>query len=290
MKIVSNLNGDIKTTSYANKLFYRESSTGEYTQVKKAFYRDSPNEEYTQFYLYDEVAPSLTITSSSANTVKSSYILTARASDTDSGIASVTINNVPYSITSGSASVNISKYFTLSTGNNVFTITVIDFANNITTKSITVNYQESRPITATVTNNHFSQRWHFDGYTGYTINGTGYSTITVYSNAFTMSGANYLVCTYDKGSPFSWSTGVSSWSVSSGGKDVTSKCSLSVSYPSVTLNFSNLSSSERANAVFTATVYTNDSYLVNNSGNIYHTASGTFTITPTFSSTVTVKN
>ena len=43
MHITSNINGDNKTTSYGDKLFYRESENDEYVQIKRAFYRESPN-------------------------------------------------------------------------------------------------------------------------------------------------------------------------------------------------------------------------------------------------------
>ena len=39
MKIVSNINGNTKTTSYGNKLFYRSSPNANYTQIKRRIIR-----------------------------------------------------------------------------------------------------------------------------------------------------------------------------------------------------------------------------------------------------------
>lgn len=144
MKIVSNINGNTKTTSYGNKLFYRSSPNGNYTQVKRAFYRSSPNANYTQVYLYDNVAPTITFTSSSADTVTSAYTLTATVSDAHSGITSISVNNVNYPITSGVATVNVSKAFTLGEGINYFTIQAVDIAGNIGTATLSKNYSNQK--------------------------------------------------------------------------------------------------------------------------------------------------
>ena len=93
MKIVSNINGNTKTTSYGNKLFYRSSPNANYTQIKRAFYRNSPNANYTQVYLYDNVPPSITVTSSTATTATAAYTLTATISDTYSAITNIYVNN-----------------------------------------------------------------------------------------------------------------------------------------------------------------------------------------------------
>ena len=137
MKIVSNINGNTKTTSYGNKLFYRSSPNGNYTQVKRAFYRSSPNANYTQVYLYDNVAPSITVTSSTATTATAVYTLTATISDTYSAITNIYVNNVAYPFTAGSQTVYLSKAFTLAEGVNYFTIKAIDEAQNI--QEITVS-------------------------------------------------------------------------------------------------------------------------------------------------------
>lgn len=138
MKIVSNINGNTKTTSYGNKLFYRSSPNGNYTQVKRAFYRSSPNANYTQVYLYDNVAPTITVTSSTANTPNSYYTLTATITDNYSGIASITINDVNYPVTYGSSTVNVSKSYNLVDGNNSFVIKAVDAADNVTTVTANV--------------------------------------------------------------------------------------------------------------------------------------------------------
>ena len=138
MKIVSNLNGTTKTTTYGNKLYYREGTSANYTQVKRAFYRSSANGTYTQIYLYDETAPTITVTSSTANTVSASYTLTGTVVDTESGVATLKINNVD--VTWNASSGAFSKTYTLSSGNNTFTIVSTDGAGNSATKSVTINY------------------------------------------------------------------------------------------------------------------------------------------------------
>lgn len=145
MKIVSNINGNTKTTSYGNKLFYRSSPSANYTQIKRAFYRNSPNANYTQVYLYDNVPPSITVTSSTATTATAAYTLTATISDTYSAITNIYVNNVAYPFTAGSQTVYLSKAFTLAEGVNYFTIKAIDEAQNIQEITVSLRYVNSDP-------------------------------------------------------------------------------------------------------------------------------------------------
>ena len=65
MKAVSNINGNQKTTSYADKFYYRDSPSSSYTKLNRAFFRDisvNPNAPFVQFYQYDNTPPVITVT------------------------------------------------------------------------------------------------------------------------------------------------------------------------------------------------------------------------------------
>ena len=115
-------------------------------------------------WLYDNVAPTITVTSSTANTVSASYTLTGTVVDTESGVATLKINNVD--VTWNASSGAFSKTYTLSSGNNTFTIVSTDGAGNSATKSVTINYINQKDNT--------SYNWsNFDGQY-VTVNGTSY--------------------------------------------------------------------------------------------------------------------
>lgn len=172
MHITSNLNGNTKITSYGNKLFFRESENDEYTQIKRGFYRESENDEYVQIYLYDEVAPTIVITSSLDDTIIKSYDLEGTITDTESGNASVLINSVDYPIISGVNIVDVQKNFNLEEGNNDFTIVATDIAGNVAQKTVTVKYinQKDNP------SYNWSNRVSSGNNTYVVINGTRYQT------------------------------------------------------------------------------------------------------------------
>ena len=137
MKIVSNLNGNTKTTSYGNKLYYRESVNNEYVQIKKAFYRESPNSNYTQVYLYDNVPPVLSVTSpasgnASAPTVATAgtYTVNGTCTDSYSGVKSVTVNGIPATINGSNWTCNITIYTAYTT---TVTVVATDYAENTST-------------------------------------------------------------------------------------------------------------------------------------------------------------
>ena len=137
MQITSNINGDSKTTSYGDKLYYRESVNDEYVQIKQAFYRESPNDSYTQVYLYDNVPPVLSITNPasgnpSAPTIATAGTYTVKGTCTDSysGVKSVTVNGTPATINGSNWTCNITIYTA-----NTTTVTVVatDYAGNTST-------------------------------------------------------------------------------------------------------------------------------------------------------------
>lgn len=137
MHITSNINGDNKTTSYGDKLFYRESENDEYVQIKRAFYRESPNSNYTQVYLYDNVPPVLSVTSPasgnpSAPTVATAGTYTVRGTCTDSysGVKSVTVNGIPATINGSNWTCNITIYTAQTT---TVTVVATDYAENTST-------------------------------------------------------------------------------------------------------------------------------------------------------------
>ena len=126
MKIVSELNGTTRTTSYGNKLFYRESPNNNYTQIKRAFYRESPSDNYTQVYLFDETPPVITITSSGSVVTSSYYVLTGYITETESGIAAIYVNNNPITWSGNSFSYPMNIGY----GRNNITIKCVDVAGN----------------------------------------------------------------------------------------------------------------------------------------------------------------
>lgn len=90
----------------------------------------------TRYLMYDTVAPSISITSSSAQTLSSAYTITGTVSDSGSGIKTVTINGVEVILNNG----NFSKNYTLSLGNNTFTVVATDKAGLSSSASIVVPY------------------------------------------------------------------------------------------------------------------------------------------------------
>lgn len=183
MKIVSNINGNTKTTSYGNKLFYRSSPNGNYTQVKRAFYRSSPNANYTQVYLYDNVAPTITVTSSTATTATAAYTLTATISDSYTSITNIYVNNVAYPFTAGSKTVYLSKAFTLVEGVNYFTIKAIDEAQNIQEITISKTLKIPSGFTTDLTGFY---AWDYDALDGPGEHGSAGITATD-NNYFTFT-------------------------------------------------------------------------------------------------------
>lgn len=105
-------------------------------QIKQIYYRHGRNSAFTLYYQYDSVAPTLELTSPSAGTVisanKRTFTITGTVSDTESGIASVTINDVAQTLEGDS--------FTFTTGNDTqdYVIKVTDNAGNVLTKTIKI--------------------------------------------------------------------------------------------------------------------------------------------------------
>lgn len=144
MKAVSNINGNQKTTSYADKFYYRDSPSSSYTKLNRAFFRDisvNPNAPFIQFYQYDNTPPVITVTSSAADTINQQYTLTGTIKDIHSGLASATVNGTNLSVVAD----NFSKNFILSgntgmPGVNNFTINATDKAGNSSSVTVSVNY------------------------------------------------------------------------------------------------------------------------------------------------------
>ena len=105
------------------------------THVTKIFFNG------VQVYQYDNVAPIITITSSTAIQYSPYYTVIGTVSDTESGVASVKVNGVEAS-RSGN---NWSRTITLSQGVNNITVTATDVAGNTSSKSISVRYINSNP-------------------------------------------------------------------------------------------------------------------------------------------------
>lgn len=282
MKIVSNLNGNTKTTSYGNKLFFRNSPYSNYTQVKRAFYRSSPYSQYVQVYLYDSVSPSITITSpSNITTINNAYTFTASVTDTESGIASITINGVNYPVTSGVTSVQVAKAYTLSVGTNTFTIVVKDTAGNSTQKSISLKYMAPSSVVSingTVTGDYWedfpqgggyvdrievyqdgrAQIWYWDdGWTGGNVSVDVHTPFKLISHqGFAGKSRVRINGTYTwDGTQFGW---ISGYTAIANGVDVTSKISaLSFSDSQNTgpgFDISRLTDTEKVNLVITGTL------------------------------------
>lgn len=87
---------------------------------------------YVKTY-YDTTAPSINITSSLANRNSSGYTLTGTISDSQSGLASASVNGT-------SVGSSFSLYYTLGEGITTFTITATDKCGNTATKTCTVTY------------------------------------------------------------------------------------------------------------------------------------------------------
>lgn len=152
MKAVSNINGNQKTTSYADNFYYRNSPSSSYTKLNRAFFRDistNANTPFVQFYQYDNTPPAITITSSTTDTINQQYTLTGTIKDLHSGLASATVNGINLSVVSD----NFSKDFILSgdtgkSGVNYFTINATDNAGNSSSVTVSVNYVNQKNDTS----------------------------------------------------------------------------------------------------------------------------------------------
>ena len=165
MKIVSNLNGTTKTTTYGDKLWYRTTSDGTYIQIKKAYYRESPNDEYTQVYLYDETPPTLTVVNpasanSDAPTVATAgaYTVSGTVSDTESGLASLTVNGNDVTVSGNTWSYDI----TISTAvKSTITVVATDNAGN---SSTITRYVAGRQVSTSAPISSFNYGGHTNRY------------------------------------------------------------------------------------------------------------------------------
>lgn len=95
------------------------------------------NPSFEVFYKYcDVTAPKVTITSSTANIVRSTYTLTGRVTDTESGVDGITINNVPVTV---AADGTFTKSFSnLVSGANTYTIVATDNVGNISLTNVSI--------------------------------------------------------------------------------------------------------------------------------------------------------
>ena len=148
MKIIGNINGTQRITSYGDKLYYRSSPSQSYTQVKRAFIKNGSG-PFVQFYQYDDTPPVINITSSAADTIDQKYTLEGTIIEEHSGIASVTINGHKATVTGNKFSMN----FTLSantgmSGTNNFVIEAIDNAGNKSSVNFSVNYVNQKNDTS----------------------------------------------------------------------------------------------------------------------------------------------
>lgn len=128
---------------------------------------------------YDTIAPTISITSSTAATVNPTYTLQGSVTDAQSGVASVTINGVSVALSNNS----FSKAYTLSPGVNTFTIVAKDNAGRqaTTTASVTLvndknnasrNWSSTYTTTDTARNNRGETATANDSWV--TIDGVGY--------------------------------------------------------------------------------------------------------------------
>ena len=85
---------------------------------------------------YDTTAPAISFTSSSATTVNPTYTLQGRVTDSQSGVARVTVNGAAQSF---DANGYFSRIVTLSEGNNTFTVVATDNAGRTNSSSLTIN-------------------------------------------------------------------------------------------------------------------------------------------------------
>lgn len=90
---------------------------------------------YVRTY-YDNVAPTISVTSSTAVRNNASYTLTGTITDSASGVVSVTINGSSVSL-SGST---FSKNYTLGEGITSFTINATDKCGNTSSKTVSITY------------------------------------------------------------------------------------------------------------------------------------------------------
>lgn len=94
------------------------------------------NPAFTVFEKYSDVtAPKVTITSSTNNIVRSTYTLTGIVTDTESGVASVTINGEPVTLSDGTFSKTFSS---LTSGVNTFAIVATDNVGNISITNVSI--------------------------------------------------------------------------------------------------------------------------------------------------------
>lgn len=128
---------------------------------------------------YDTIAPAISITSSTATTVNPTYTLQGVVSDSQSGVASVTINDVSVALSNNS----FSKAYTLSPGVNTFTIVAKDNAGKQATTTVSVtlvndknntsrNWSSTYTTTDTARNNRGETATQNDSWV--TIDGVGY--------------------------------------------------------------------------------------------------------------------
>lgn len=115
------------------------------SHIKNIYIRTPNDSDYIQVYHYDSSMPTLTLTSPSAGEVissnRSTFTISGSVADTESGIASVTINGVAQTINNGA--------FTYTTGNDTqdYVINVTDNAGNVRTKTVHIvreNYNNVR--------------------------------------------------------------------------------------------------------------------------------------------------
>lgn len=103
----------------------------------------------TRHVIYDTVAPSLTVTSPKNGTItkEDQILVSGTASDSQSGIKSVTINGNAVTLSDG----EFSAYISLEKGSNTITIVATDMANRTTTVVRTVTRNTTRPAFASIT-------------------------------------------------------------------------------------------------------------------------------------------
>ena len=140
--------------------------------------------------------PTVSITSAgNYRTVNNSYRFTATVSDSQSGIASITINGVNYTVASGTKTVNVSKDFTLTVGINTFTIIAEDLAGHTTQSSVSLTYMAPNTVVVkngTVTGDYW-ENWPQSGgkVDSISVNQNGTATISYYCDGYT--GGNVSV-------------------------------------------------------------------------------------------------
>lgn len=143
------------TIDSGKKVFFKNNKIGYDQQVKKIYYRNPRMSDWIMVYQYDNEIPTLKLTAPSVGTIisakKRTFIISGTVSDAESGIASVTINDMIQSLENNS--------FTFTTGNDTqdYVIKVTDNAGNVLTKTIKI-----------VRTNHNSvKKWRSDQDTTY---------------------------------------------------------------------------------------------------------------------------